>query len=67
MRSLFILGNGFDLAHGMPTRYSDFRKYLVSSYPDIAEYKNYCTDMFIFNQITLVITAVLWYTKKKRR
>lgn len=25
---LFILGNGFDIAHGLPTRYSHFRKYL---------------------------------------
>ena len=25
MRNLIILGNGFDLAHGLKTRYSDFR------------------------------------------
>lgn len=25
---LFIIGNGFDLAHGMPTAYCDFRDYL---------------------------------------
>lgn len=26
---LFIIGNGFDLAHGMPTNYSDFREWLI--------------------------------------
>lgn len=45
MSALIIIGNGFDLAHGMPTRYSDFRKYLISCYPDIAEYKNYQFDL----------------------
>jgi len=25
---LFILGNGFDIAHDLPTRYSHFRRYL---------------------------------------
>lgn len=25
---LFIIGNGFDIAHGLPTKYIDFRNYL---------------------------------------
>lgn len=25
---LFIIGNGFDVAHGLPTKYKDFREYL---------------------------------------
>ncbi|HDR3908604.1 MULTISPECIES: bacteriophage abortive infection AbiH family protein [Bacillus cereus group] len=33
MSKLFILGNGFDRAHGLPTSYEDFRKYLVETYP----------------------------------
>jgi len=32
MRNLFIIGNGFDLDHGLPTAYSDFRKYLEDTY-----------------------------------
>lgn len=28
--SLIIVGNGFDIAHGIKSRYSDFRKWLVS-------------------------------------
>ena len=34
MVSLFIIGNGFDIAHGIPSKYSDFRKYLVRQYPE---------------------------------
>lgn len=29
MKSLFIIGNGFDIAHGLNTRYSDFMRYLL--------------------------------------
>jgi hypothetical protein len=32
MCNLFIIGNGFDLDHGLPTAYSNFRKYLESTY-----------------------------------
>ena len=28
MKRLVITGNGFDLAHGLPTKYSDFKEYL---------------------------------------
>lgn len=31
MKRLFIIGNGFDIAHGLPTRYVDFRKFLEKS------------------------------------
>lgn len=31
MAKLFIIGNGFDLAHGLPTSYSDFRQFLLSN------------------------------------
>jgi len=34
MRSLFIIGNGFDLAHGIKTSYEDFHQYLQAEYPD---------------------------------
>jgi hypothetical protein len=30
--NLFIIGNGFDLAHGLPTRYWDFRMFLKERY-----------------------------------
>ncbi|MGP5469051.1 bacteriophage abortive infection AbiH family protein [Pseudomonas helleri] len=30
-KTLYIIGNGFDLHHGMPTGYSDFKKYLAKA------------------------------------
>ena len=39
-RKLFIIGNGFDLAHGLKTKYKDFRDWLVEEYVE-DEYK--CT------------------------
>lgn len=37
MGNLFIIGNGFDLAHDLPTSYQDFYKYLLQEYPDAIE------------------------------
>ena len=32
MSKLFIIGNGFDIAHNLPTCYSDFRTFLMQQY-----------------------------------
>ena len=40
MSSLFIAGNGFDIAHGIPTKYSDFRKFIIESFPDALRYRD---------------------------
>lgn len=32
--NLVIIGNGFDLAHGLPTKYTDFHNYLEKTNPD---------------------------------
>ncbi len=34
---LFILGNGFDISHNIPSKYSDFYKYLINNRTDILE------------------------------
>lgn len=34
MSSLFIIGNGFDIAHGIPTAYKEFRNWILEQYPD---------------------------------
>ena len=39
MSALFIIGNGFDIAHGIPTSYSDFRKWLIDRYPDALSFR----------------------------
>lgn len=33
MKRLFIIGNGFDIAHKLNTKYSAFREYLLEQYP----------------------------------
>lgn len=38
MERLFIIGNGFDIAHDLKTKYTDFKNYLHATYPN-ASYK----------------------------
>lgn len=37
MSKLFVIGNGFDLAHSLPTSYNCFHNYLRETYPDADE------------------------------
>lgn len=37
MGKLFIIGNGFDLAHDLPTSYEDFHEFLKRTYPGADE------------------------------
>lgn len=37
MKKLFIIGNGFDVAHKLPTKYSDFHDYLIETYPEASD------------------------------
>lgn len=45
---LYIIGNGFDVFHGLPTRYSDFRSYIISLYPDAEDSIDYIPDSYEF-------------------
>ena len=39
-KKLFIIGNGFDCyLHGLPTKYSDFRDYILDCYPNAEEFQ----------------------------
>lgn len=40
MSCLFIAGNGFDISHDIPTKYSDFRSFVISSYPEALEMRD---------------------------
>lgn len=40
MSSLFIAGNGFDVAHGIPTQYSEFRSFIIQKYPEALELRD---------------------------
>lgn len=35
MASLFVIGNGFDIAHGIKSNYSDFRGYLIKTHQGV--------------------------------
>ena len=37
MSKLIVIGNGFDIAHGLPTKYSDFLKYIGSDHSKFYE------------------------------
>lgn len=47
MRSLFVIGNGFDLAHGLKTSYQDFREYLIDEYPESSEEKFVMPEVYM--------------------
>lgn len=40
MSSLFITGNGFDIAHGIPTKYSEFRSFVLQKFPDALKFRD---------------------------
>ncbi|WP_333624545.1 bacteriophage abortive infection AbiH family protein [Sphingobacterium siyangense] len=46
MSNLFIIGNGFDLFNGLPTRYSDFHKFVSENHHDL---ENDIEEYFSFN------------------
>lgn len=37
METLYIIGNGFDLHHGLPTGYADFNRFVLSSNVDLSD------------------------------
>lgn len=48
MSNLFIIGNGFDISHGLKTSYEDFHSYLNKTYPN-AQSINYIPEYRIDN------------------
>lgn len=30
--NILVIGNGFDLAHGLPTKYTDFLEWIIGEY-----------------------------------
>ena len=47
MPNLYIIGNGFDIAHGMKTRYNNFRDYLSNYYHRSEEWGIYVPESVI--------------------
>ena len=40
MSALFIVGNGFDIAQGIPSEYRKFREFLIRKYPEALEFRD---------------------------
>lgn len=40
MKTLFVIGNGFDIAHDLKTTYSDFKEYILNRRSDTVLYNN---------------------------
>lgn len=40
MSSLFIAGNGFDIAHSIPSQYSKFRSFIIQKYPEALDLRD---------------------------
>lgn len=37
MKTLYIIGNGFDIAHGLNTSYWNFREFLAENYQEFLQ------------------------------
>lgn len=61
MSKLIIIGNGFDLAHKIPTSYNDFRKYLIEKYPDAYKNKGRIIDIAEIYDMKLIAAELLLY------
>ena len=62
MSSLFITGNGFDIAHGIPTTYGDFRNYVIDQYPEAITLRNevvYLNDLLDIDPIAFSAEILL--------
>lgn len=53
MSSLFLVGNGFDIAHGIPTSYSNFRSFVVELYPDALDLRDTVVHLEDFERINM--------------
>lgn len=61
MSTLFILGNGFDLAHGLDTSYWNFRTFLSENYPEF---------LFAFERMYNILPlddTEPWYTEEAQK
>ena len=61
MAKLIIIGNGFDLAHRIPTSYNDFRKFLILNYPDAYQNKNRIIDISEIEDLKSISVELMLY------
>lgn len=53
MTKLFIIGNGFDIAHNIKTTYTDFKTYLVNTYPEYSRYPMTMDSQIFWDEMRL--------------
>lgn len=58
---LIIIGNGFDLAHNIPTSYNDFRFYLIANYPNSYINKDRIISLDEVDDIKSIAVEVMFY------
>ncbi|WP_343210096.1 AbiH family protein [Anaerolentibacter hominis] len=63
MKKLFIIGNGFDLFHGLPTRYTDFMDFMKQHHPEVVE--GYIEGIRLYsllywNKVDHIKEEILW-------
>lgn len=61
MAKLIIVGNGFDLAHKIPTSYNDFRKYLIDNYPVAFQNRYKLTEINKIKDLNMLSVELLLY------
>ena len=63
MCRLFIIGNGFDLYHKLPTRYIDFMHFMKAHHPKVADdfvagIRGY--SLLYFDKVDKMAEDILW-------
>ncbi|MEZ5451194.1 MAG: AbiH family protein, partial [Thiothrix sp.] len=56
---LYIIGNGFDIAHNLPTKYWDFRNFLDQVYPEFLNQFEEAYDIYP-GMSTITKQNLLW-------
>lgn len=51
MSSLFIAGNGFDVTHGIPTKFCNFRSFIIKMYPEALDFRDEVVYLEDFDNI----------------
>lgn len=63
IQNLFIIGNGFDIAHGLPTKYADFKKYLSDRIKNNQGIKYVDGDYIRITEIPSLPERKIWHGK----
>lgn len=72
MKRLLLIGNGFDLAHKLPTRYADFlyviQKYIGKEIKEICDYRfKRIDDTKTFTTISIKYPYLINFSDKSRK